>query len=136
MDILLSIAPFRSICRKNHRKYVTWNGERFKKWARNIGPNTYTVVTFFLTRHTVEQQGYKYCMALLKLTDTYSPQRLEEACNRALSYTPRLSLKSVQAILRSEQDKLLADFSESETEDIVSQYAFTRGPDYYRKGDD
>ena len=75
-------------------------------------------------------------MALLKLTDKYSPQRLEEACNRALSYTPRLSLKSVQAILRSEQDKLLADFSESETEDIVSQYAFTRGPDYYRKGDD
>jgi len=121
---------------ENHRKYVTWNGERFKKWARNIGPNTYTVVKFLLTRHKVEQQGYKSCMALLKLTDKYSPQRLEEACNRALSYTPRPSLKSVQTILRSGQDKLLADFSESETEDIVSQYAFTRGPDYYRTGDD
>ena len=121
---------------ENHRKYVSWNGERFKKWAQNIGPNTYTVVKFFLTRHTVEQQGYKSCMALLKLTDKYSPQRLEEACNRALSYTPRPSLKSVQTILRSEQDKLLAVNSEPETEDIVSQYAFTRGPDYYRKGDD
>jgi len=73
---------------------------------------------FFLTRHKVEQQGYKSCMALLKLTDKYSPQRLEEACKRALSYTPRPSLKSVQAILRSEQDKLLADSSEPETEDI------------------
>lgn len=121
---------------ENHRKYVSWNGERFKKWAQNIGPNTHTVVKFFLTRHTVEQQGYKSYMALLKLTDKYSPQRLEEACNRALSYTPRPSLKSVQTILRSEQDKLLAVNSEPETEDIVSQYAFTRGPDYYRKGDD
>jgi len=120
---------------ENHRKYVTWDGERFKKWARKIGPNTYTVVKFFLTRHKVEQQGYKSCMALLKLTDKYSPQRLEEACNRALSYTPRPSLKSIQTILRSGQDKLLADSSEPETEDIVSQYAFTRGPDYYRKGD-
>lgn len=120
----------------NHRKYVTWNGERFKKWARNIGVNTYTVINFFLTRHKVEQQGYKSCMALLKLADKYSPQRLEEACKRALSYTPRPSLKSVQAILKSGQEKLQIDYSEPETEDIASQYAFTRGPDYYRKGDD
>lgn len=75
-------------------------------------------------------------MALLKLADKYSPQTLEEACKRALSYTPRPSLKSVQAILKSGQVKLLTDYSESETEDIDSQYAFTRGPDYYRKGDD
>ena len=120
----------------NHRKYVTWNGERFRKWARKIGVNTYTVVNFFLTRHKVEQQGYKSCMALLKLADKYSPQRLEEACKRALSYTPRPSLKSVQAILKSGQEKLLTEYSEPETEDIASQYAFTRGPDYYRKGDD
>ena len=120
----------------NHRKYVTWNGERFRKWARKIGVNTYTVVNCFLTRHKVEQQGYKSCMALLKLADKYSPQRLEEACKRALSYTPRPSLKSVQAILKSGQEKLLTEYSEPETEDIASQYAFTRGPDYYRKGDD
>ena len=55
----------------------------------------------------MEQQGYKSCMALLKLADRYSPQRLEIACRKALSYTTSPSLKSVQSILKSGQDKLL-----------------------------
>lgn len=120
----------------NHQKYIAWNGERFQKWSRDIGLNTYTVVTFFLTRHKVEQQGYKSCMTLLKLTDKYSPQRLEEACKRALSYTTRPSLKSVQAILKSGQDKLLIDTPKAETTTLSSQYALTRGPDYYKRGDE
>lgn len=118
----------------NHQKYVTWNGERFKKWARSIGPNTYTVVNVFLTTHRVEQQGYKSSMALLKLADKYSPQRLEDACTRALSYTARPSLKSVQAILKSGQDKVV--IQETETKNVSSKYAFTRGPDYYKRGDE
>jgi len=120
----------------NHQKYIAWNGERFQKWSRDIGLNTYTVVTFFLTSHKVEQQGYKSCMTLLKLTDKYSPQRLEEACKRALSYTTRPSLKSVQAILKSGQDKLLIDTPKAETTTLSSQYALTRGPDYYKRGDE
>lgn len=118
----------------NHQKYVTWNGERFKKWARSIGANTYTVVTVFLTSHKVEQQGYKSSMALLKLADKYGSQRLEDACIRALSYTARPSLKSVHAILKSGQDKVL--IPETETTTVSSQYAFTRGPDYYKRGDE
>ena len=118
----------------DHQKYITWNGERFQKWARSIGTSTYAVVSVFLTSYKVEQQGYKSCMALLKLADFYSPQRLEEACKRALSYTARPSLKSVQAILKSGQDKLLIQKEETQTE--CSQYAFTRGPDYYKRGEE
>lgn len=73
-------------------------------------------------------------MALLKLADSYSPQRLEEACKRALSYTARPSLKSVQAILKSGQDKLLIQKEKTKTES--SQYAFTRGADYYKRGEE
>ena len=119
----------------NHQKYSSWNGERFRKWARSYGLNTYAVVNFFLTRDKVEQQGYKSCMTLLKLADKYSPQRLEEACKRALSYTPRPSLKSILTILRSRQDILLTE-NESEEGDTSSQYAFTRGSDYYSGDDD
>jgi len=46
----------------DHQKYSLWNGERFKKWSRSFGMNTYTVVNFFLTREKVEQQGYKSCI--------------------------------------------------------------------------
>lgn len=43
--------------------------------------------------HKVEQQGYKSCASLIKLADRYGIQRLENACIKALSYTPSSSLK-------------------------------------------
>ena len=81
------------------------------RWASSIGENTAAVVRVFLTAHKVEQQGYKSCMALLKLSDHYSVVRLEDACRKALTFSPSPSLKSVQAILKSEQDLL-------QTEDV------------------
>ena len=115
-----------------HQKYLQWNGERFLHWAEQIGDNTATVVRCFLTMYAVEQQGYKACMALLKLTDKYPPERLENACRKALSYTPQPSYKSIQSILKSGQDKLLLEEPEPTTKK-ASQYSFTRGAEYYRR---
>jgi hypothetical protein len=110
----------------NHQKYVQWNGERFRQWAAKIGENTVTVIETILTTHKVEQQGYRACMALLKLSEQYSPERLEAACTRALFYTPRPSYKAIQTILKSGQDK--PDTPASTTN---SKFGFTRGADYY-----
>lgn len=120
----------------DHQKYVTWNADRFTSWAEKIGENTAVVVRFFLSAHKVEQQGYKSCMALLKLADKYSVKRLEAACAKALSYTARPSLKSVQTILKSGQDKLLESSPAPETPPETSQYGFTRGAEYYKRGND
>jgi hypothetical protein len=85
----------------NHQQYTQWNGERFRNWAAKIGPNTQAVVETILTCYKVEQQGYRACMALLKLSEQYSAERLEGACTKALFYTPRPSYKSIQTILKS-----------------------------------
>lgn len=111
----------------NHQQYVQWNGERFIRWASKIGVNTNAVIAAVLSGYKVEQQGYKSCMGILKLADKYSSERLENACKKALSFTPRPSLKNIQAILSSGQDKLEA---EKPTE-TSSQYGFTRGAEYY-----
>ena len=37
-------------------------------------------------------------MGLLKLADKYAPERLENACKRALEYTPRPSLKKISQL--------------------------------------
>lgn len=116
----------------DHQKYLQWNGERFLNWAEQIGENTEVVVHHFLTMYAIEQQGYKACMALLKLTDKYPPERLENACRKALSYTPQPSYKSIQSILKSGQDKLLLAEPEP-TVKKASQYSFTRGAEYYRR---
>jgi hypothetical protein len=70
-------------------------------------------------------------MALLKLSDSYTPQRLEAACDKALFYTPRPSYKTVQAILKSGQDKI-SETSAAPSETSVS--GFVRGADYYGRG--
>lgn len=114
----------------NHQKYLQWNGDRFRKWGAKIGKNTTDVIEVFLTTHKVEQQSYKACMALLKLSEKYSPERLENACAKALSYTPRPNYKSISVILSSGQDKPSEIVSSSSS----AKFGFVRGADYYKKG--
>lgn len=113
----------------DHQKYIQWNGERFIKWASKIGESTATVVKA-IRGYKVEQQGYKACMGLLKLADKYTPDRLENACKRALSFTPRPSHKNIQVILASGQDKQ-EEQSENAVPAAKEQYGFTRGDSYY-----
>jgi hypothetical protein len=115
----------------NHQKYMQWNGERFRSWAAKMGEHTSVVVDIFLTTSKVEQQGYKSCMALLKLADKYTPVRLEAACIKALSYTARPNYKSISAILSSGQDRLSSTQAPK-----PNPHGFVRGADYYKGGAD
>ena len=112
----------------NHQQYVQWNGERFRNWAAKIGVKTVAVVESILTGYKVEQQGYRACMALLKLSDQYTAERLEAACDKALFYTPRPSYKSIQSILKAGYDK---PTDEPDTPLFAPEHGFTRGADYY-----
>ena len=112
-----------------HQQYTQWNSERFRSWAAKIGAHTATTVESILTGYKVEQQGYRACMVLLKLSEQYSPERLEAACDKALFYTPRPSYKSIQTILKSGQDKPIEEALPN-----TSEFGFTRGADYYGKG--
>jgi transposase len=116
---------------EKHRQYAKWNGERFIEWAERIGTNTAIVVRAFLTTHKVEQQGYKSCMALLKLSDKFSVTRLEAACRKALTYTPKPSFKSVQTILKTGQDQVPPELAATIEDDILENFGFTRGSAYY-----
>ena len=117
---------------KEHREYVAWNGERFLNWAEKIGEYTKAVIQLFLSRNQVEQQGYKACLALLKLTDNHSVLSLEQACKRALSFTERPSLKSIQVILKSGLNNL-PNVEPVNNLQETSGHSFTRGKEYYRR---
>ena len=118
---------------EDHQKYLEWNGDRFRKWAERIGNNTYKVVDAILTSKRVEQQTYKGCMGLLKLADKYSVERLEAACEKALSYTATPSYKSIKNILTAGQDKSVNADSEIKPANTQNKYGITRGADYYRR---
>jgi len=118
---------------ENHQRYLAWNTETFFEWAQGIGQSTFIVMKSFTTSVKVEQQSYKVCGSLMKLADRYSVKRIEDACKRALSYTPSPSLKSIQTILKTGQDKVKAEI-ESDKPNSSGRYGFTRGADYFGGG--
>ena len=101
----------------------------------NVVHSTLIVVKHFLYMHKVEQQGYKSCASLMKLADRYGTERLENACIKALSYTPSPSLKNISTILKNGQDKVVVASSSASNKEN-SKYGITRGASYYERGDD
>ena len=113
----------------DHQWYFEWNGDRFRKWAKSIGENTFQVVDAMLTTAKVEQQAYRNCMGLLKLADRHSKSKLDQACAKALEYTASPSYKAVKNILVAA--KLTGD--EDQGQKKINQYGVTRGADYYKR---
>ena len=68
-------------------------------------------------------------MGLLNLADKYSVERLEAACEKALTYTATPSYKSIKNILTTGQDKTLPKVKSSEN--THNSYGITRGAGYY-----
>ena len=80
-----------------------WNKERFMKWAGNIGPKTYEVVSGIF-KNGPEQVYYSSVHSLLKLSDRYTGERVENACALALRKLSRPTYRTIKAILENEQD--------------------------------
>ncbi|MBR6370553.1 MAG: IS21 family transposase [Bacteroidaceae bacterium] len=109
----------------DHQEYLEWNGDRFRRWAKQLGPDTYEVIDAILTSGRVEQQTYSACMGLLKLASKYSGEKLEAACRKALSYTSQPSYKGVKNILLNMKEEPPKEAEPS------NQYGITRGARYY-----
>ena len=118
---------------KDHRKYASFDREFILEWGATTGPSTLLTIERILESYPTEKQGLKSTYALMKLADKYSIERIEKACERVLSYTPRPKLKSIQTILKTGHDKLpLEDtIKQSNTQKSDNAYGFTRGAAYY-----
>jgi hypothetical protein len=112
----------------DHQKYLDWNGYRFRRWAEKIGVSTNKVVNGILTSGRVEQQSYRSCMGLLKLSERYTPWLLEEACKRALAFYHSPSYKIIKNLLTTMKENTSV---ESQDVQKANQYGITRGAGYY-----
>ncbi len=112
----------------NHRQYLAYHSDNFRDWASNVGPSTLVVIQWFLASGKVEQQGYKSCTRLMKLADRHSAVRVEDACHRALLYTPEPSIKTIETILKTGQDRVKQS---TETPRSSNTYALIRGSEYF-----
>ena len=75
-----------------HRKYLAYNKDAFLSWAETAGASVSKVVSQFLGSGKEPEQGYKYCVSLMKAADRYGQDRVNAACERALAFPmPRRS---------------------------------------------
>ena len=116
----------------NHREYLNYNADEFKEWALTVGKNTEEVVRYFLTSGSVPEQGYKACVSLTKLGKRYGKKKVEEACERMLTFSSSPSIRTITTLLKNSSKP---DHSAA-SGDNSNKYGITRGAAYWRKGGD
>ena len=117
----------------NHKKYLEQNADEFRLWAKSIGPKTEHIIEYFLTAGSEPEQGYKSCSRLTKLSDRYSHERVEKACDRVLLYTSEPTIRHISTILKNGQDKIISTKQKSDPLTVQSG-GISRGPGYYKRG--
>lgn len=113
---------------EKHQKFLEWDGDRFRSWARKIGYSTLTVIERVLDSKPIEQQAYKGCMAILSLEKDYSGSALEMACERILAYGITPTYKNILNLLMANNEKKKGSTKQPQ--------GITRGADYYRRNND
>jgi len=94
----------------SHREVASWTSERIETWARQTGPATGALVAAIMAGRPHPELGFRSCLGILRLSKTHGADRLEAACERALSCGAR-SYKSVKSILDKRLDSVPAQES-------------------------
>ena len=113
---------------ESHRQYGDWSPQRLVNWASQTGPGTTEIITRILAARQHPQQGFRSCLGIMRLAKSYSKQRLEAACQRALTLGS-YRYKSIESILKHGLDQqALATQQELE---LPQDHDNVRGSSYY-----
>ena len=67
----------------DHRWYAEWSPQRFRGWARAVGPDTAEIIDKILSAVVYPPQAYRRCLGVLSLGKRYGNSRLNAACRKA-----------------------------------------------------
>lgn len=111
----------------SHRRNIEWPPSRIVSWAKSVGPCTAQVVEEIMRRRKHPEQGYRSCLGILRLRDSYPDDRIERACERAVKYRT-YSRRSIVAILKNNRDRLE---DEPPAQHSLPWHQNVRGSGYY-----
>ena len=110
----------------SHRRYAEWTPERFRRWARTIGPDTEGLIVAILANRPHPEQGFRTCLGVLRLYREIDPARVERVSARAVAIGA-LTYKSIASILAHKLDRLEPSTEQAATIDHPN----VRGKDYF-----
>ena len=112
----------------SHRRYAEWSPERFRRWARSIGPETEGLVIAVLANRPHPEQGFRTCLGILRLYRGVTALRAEAVSARAVEIGA-LNYRSIASILANNLDKAVA--RQSPPEPTLFDHPNIRGPRYF-----
>ena len=112
-----------------HQRYAEWTPQRLIHWAAHSGLATAQVVETILASRPHPQQGFRSCLGIMRLGKSYGDERLEAACQRALTLGA-CSYKSLESILKNGLDRRPLPPQPDAT--AGPPHANIRGPHYYK----
>jgi transposase len=112
---------------ERHQKHLEWTPERIRDWAGQAGPSTARMAEAIMQSRPHPELGYRACLGLIRLGQSYGNDRLEAACRRALAIGAR-SYQSVKSILKTGLDQQQLELVVA---DRPIAHDNLRGPDYY-----
>ena len=96
---------------ESHQRYSEqqgWTPDYFLQQALRIGSHTHLYIGKVLKAKSFTEQTYNACLGIIRLTKSYSSQRVEAACKRALA-GQRYNYTTIHNILIHNLDTLTSD---------------------------
>ncbi len=113
---------------EHHRHHAQFSPERLQRWAARIGPETAALILEVLRERPHPEQGYRACLGILRLAKSYSDERLNAACARALILGTH-RYKSIASILKKGLDQ--QPLNPTTEPQLPTDHGNLRGPGYY-----
>jgi transposase len=114
---------------RSHQAHLEWPPSRIQQWAATIGPHTAQVVEKIMASFPHPEMGYRSCLGIIRLSQRYSPVRVEAAAQRAL-LTGAVRYKSIDSILRRSLDQ--QPLAQTPTERPTTPHDNIRGAEYFQ----
>ena len=117
---------------QKHKKYQEtkgWDADFFLKKGKELGECSFEIMRRILESKTFTEQAYNACLGLLRLSEIYGKERLENACKRAME-SPRVSYRLIDNILSNNLDKYTED--QTELFPTIPDHENIRGPQAYQ----
>lgn len=116
---------------KSHQEHAKWTPHRIINWTKKNGESTALLAEKIIANRKHPQQGFRSCLGIIRLGKSYGNERLEKACQRALSIGA-YSYKSVQSILKNNLDQIAVSVQLVQHHATEQNHEYVRGGNYFQ----
>ena len=114
----------------NNQAYIKWSPQYFSDIAAQHGSEIQSYVDGLISQRPYPEQAYRQVQGIFALVKTYSPCRVNKACQLACEY-PHYSYKMIKEILHNNQDQQVNIYQEK-TNRTIPVHDNVRGSEYYQ----